>query len=47
MSESAPPAAWTQAIARAVDGAPGAVPGVPLDVQGTAFPWRVWKALQA
>ena len=47
VSESAPPAAWTQAIARAVDGAPGAVPGVPLDVQGTAFQWRVWKALQA
>ena len=47
VSESAPPPAWTQAIARAVDGAPGAVPGVPLDVQGTAFQWKVWKALQA
>ena len=35
------------AIARAADGAPGAVPGVPLDVQGTAFQWTVWKALQA
>ena len=47
VSEAAPPAAWTRAIARAVDGAPGAVPGVPLDVQGTAFQWTVWKALQA
>ena len=47
VSESAPPPGWTQAIARAVDGAPGAVPGVPLDVQGTAFQWKVWKALQA
>ena len=41
------PAAWTRAIARAADGAPAAVPGVPLDVQGTAFQWTVWKALQA
>jgi AraC family transcriptional regulator of adaptative response/methylated-DNA-[protein]-cysteine methyltransferase len=47
VSESAPPAVWTRAIARTVDGAPGAVPGVPLDVQGTAFQWKVWKALQA
>jgi AraC family transcriptional regulator of adaptative response/methylated-DNA-[protein]-cysteine methyltransferase len=47
VTESAPPAAWVQAIARAADGAPGAVPGVPLDVQGTAFQWSVWKALQA
>ena len=23
------------------------MPGVPLDVQGTAFQWTVWKALQA
>ncbi len=47
VSETAPPAAWTQAIARAIDGSPGTVPGVPLDVQGTAFQWKVWKALQA
>jgi len=47
VTETAPPAAWTRAIARAVDGAPGVVPGVPLDVQGTAFQWAVWKALQA
>jgi AraC family transcriptional regulator of adaptative response/methylated-DNA-[protein]-cysteine methyltransferase len=47
VSETSPPAAWTRAIARAVDGVPGAVPGVPLDVQGTAFQWKVWKALQA
>jgi AraC family transcriptional regulator of adaptative response/methylated-DNA-[protein]-cysteine methyltransferase len=47
VSETAPPAAWTRAITRAVDGVPGAVPGVPLDVQGTAFQWKVWKALQA
>jgi AraC family transcriptional regulator of adaptative response/methylated-DNA-[protein]-cysteine methyltransferase len=40
------PAAWTRAVAHAVDGAPAEVPGVPLDVQGTAFQWRVWKALQ-
>jgi AraC family transcriptional regulator of adaptative response/methylated-DNA-[protein]-cysteine methyltransferase len=47
ITEAAPPVAWTRAIAAAVDGAPGAVPGVPLDVQGTAFQWKVWKALQA
>ena len=47
ISEAAPPAAWTRAVARAADGAPSAVPGVPLDVQGTAFQWKVWKALQA
>jgi AraC family transcriptional regulator of adaptative response/methylated-DNA-[protein]-cysteine methyltransferase len=47
VSEAPPPVAWTRAIARAVDGAPSAVPGVPLDVQGTAFQWKVWKALQA
>ena len=47
VSESAPPQTWTRAITRAVEGAPGAVPGVPLDVQGTAFQWAVWKALQA
>ncbi|MGE4082249.1 MAG: bifunctional DNA-binding transcriptional regulator/O6-methylguanine-DNA methyltransferase Ada [Vicinamibacterales bacterium] len=47
VSQTAPSSAWTRAIAQAVDGAPGAVPGVPLDVQGTAFQWKVWKALQA
>ena len=47
VTPSAPPAAWTSAIARAADGTRGAVPGVPLDVQGTAFQWTVWKALQA
>ncbi|MGD9905198.1 MAG: bifunctional DNA-binding transcriptional regulator/O6-methylguanine-DNA methyltransferase Ada [Vicinamibacterales bacterium] len=47
VTAAAPPVAWTRAIAGAVDGAPGEVPGVPLDVQGTAFQWKVWKALQA
>ncbi len=47
ISEAAPPAAWTRAVAGAANGAPAAVPGVPLDVQGTAFQWKVWKALQA
>jgi AraC family transcriptional regulator, regulatory protein of adaptative response / methylated-DNA-[protein]-cysteine methyltransferase len=47
VTQSAPPAAWISTIARAAEGAPGAIPGVPLDIQGTAFQWTVWKALQA
>jgi AraC family transcriptional regulator of adaptative response/methylated-DNA-[protein]-cysteine methyltransferase len=42
----APKVSWVRAIVARVDGAPR--PGdVPLDVQGTAFQWRVWRALQA
>ncbi|MDE3152204.1 MAG: bifunctional DNA-binding transcriptional regulator/O6-methylguanine-DNA methyltransferase Ada [Gemmatimonadota bacterium] len=37
--------AWVRAIAQQSGGrAPGTV--VPLDVQGTAFQWKVWRALQ-
>jgi AraC family transcriptional regulator of adaptative response/methylated-DNA-[protein]-cysteine methyltransferase len=46
VAEAAIPIAWQRAVAGAVEGAPGEVPGVPLDVQGTAFQWKVWKALQ-
>jgi AraC family transcriptional regulator of adaptative response/methylated-DNA-[protein]-cysteine methyltransferase len=42
----APKAAWVRAIVARVDGSPR-VADVPLDVQGTAFQWRVWRALQA
>ncbi|HEX8723886.1 MAG TPA: bifunctional DNA-binding transcriptional regulator/O6-methylguanine-DNA methyltransferase Ada [Gemmatimonadaceae bacterium] len=37
--------AWVRDIARRANGHPSAV-DVPLDVQGTAFQWNVWKALQ-
>lgn len=36
---------WVQEVVRRVD-APGTSPTVRLDVQGTAFQLRVWKALQ-
>lgn len=39
------PAGWARAIASAIGGRPATTPDVPLDVQGTAFQWRVWKAL--
>ncbi len=38
---------WARAIAAAVGARPATTPDVPLDVHGTAFQWRVWKALQA
>lgn len=41
------PGSWARAIARAVEARPATTPDVPLDVRGTAFQWRVWKALQA
>ena len=37
---------WVQAVVSTVD-APWKSPGVPLDLRGTAFQLRVWKALQA
>jgi AraC family transcriptional regulator of adaptative response/methylated-DNA-[protein]-cysteine methyltransferase len=40
------PRDWVRAIVRQVQGdASGAA--LPLDVRGTAFQWRVWRALQA
>lgn len=41
------PGGWARAIAAAIGARPAATPDVPLDVQGTAFQWRVWKALVA
>ena len=41
------PAGWARAIAAAIGGRPATSPDVPVDVQGTAFQWRVWKALTA
>ena len=41
------PGGWAGAIASAIGGRPATTPDVPLDVRGTAFQWRVWKALQA
>ncbi len=41
------PAGWAKAIATAIGARPATTPDVPLDVRGTAFQWRVWKALQA
>jgi len=38
--------AWVQAVVRSVE-APWTAPSVPLDMHGTAFQLRVWKALQA
>jgi AraC family transcriptional regulator of adaptative response/methylated-DNA-[protein]-cysteine methyltransferase len=39
------PAAWVTAIVDRVSGTPASTE-VPLDVRGTAFQWRVWRALQ-
>ena len=36
---------WITAIVRGLEGAPVST-RIPLDVQGTAFQWRVWTALQ-
>lgn len=41
------PREWARVIAAAVAARPATTPDVPLDVRGTAFQWRVWKALQA
>lgn len=38
---------WARAIAEAVRARPAVSPDVPVDVQGTAFQWQVWKALLA
>ena len=35
---------WITAIVRGIGG--GINPAIPLDAQGSAFQWRVWKALQ-
>ncbi|MGQ0733123.1 MAG: bifunctional DNA-binding transcriptional regulator/O6-methylguanine-DNA methyltransferase Ada [Acidobacteriota bacterium] len=37
---------WLDAIVAALSGSPAAAT-LPLDVRGTAFQWRVWRALQA
>ena len=37
--------AWVQEIAKQAQGRPSSA-AVPLDVQGTAFQWQVWKTLQ-
>lgn len=41
------PPTWVDSVRRAVDQRPAVAADVPLDVQGTAFQWRVWKSLQA
>lgn len=41
------PAGWARAIAAAIGAAPARTPDVPMDVRGTAFQYRVWKALLA
>ncbi len=41
------PRAWVESVRRAVEHRPVKAADVPLDVQGTAFQWTVWKALQA
>jgi len=41
------PQAWVRPVSQAVDRRRAASADVPLDVQGTAFQWTVWKALQA
>lgn len=38
---------WARAIAEAVRATPAVSPDVPMDVRGTAFQWKVWKALLA
>jgi AraC family transcriptional regulator, regulatory protein of adaptative response / methylated-DNA-[protein]-cysteine methyltransferase len=38
-------AAWVRAILRHLEGTEPAL-GVPVDVRGTAFQWRVWRALR-
>jgi AraC family transcriptional regulator of adaptative response/methylated-DNA-[protein]-cysteine methyltransferase len=40
------PRDWVQAIVARVSGSVSE-PTLPLDVRGTAFQWRVWRALQA
>ena len=40
-------AEWMAQVRKAVDRQPGGSTAVPLDVQGTAFQWTVWKALRA
>jgi AraC family transcriptional regulator of adaptative response/methylated-DNA-[protein]-cysteine methyltransferase len=43
-------AAWVEAVLQQVDGPGAAGPrhaaALPLDIRGTAFQWRVWRALQ-
>lgn len=41
------PGGWGRAITAAIGARPATTPDVPVDVHGTAFQWRVWKALQA
>jgi len=40
-----PAARWAESVVQAVD-APGKSAGIPLDISGTAFQLRVWKALR-
>ena len=37
--------AWVRAVLRGITGTSGAI-DLPLDIRGTAFQWRVWRALQ-
>lgn len=37
--------AWIRTVLRGMTGAPRAI-DLPLDIRGTAFQWRVWRALQ-
>ena len=41
------PRVWVDSVSRAMDQRPVKAAEVPLDVQGTAFQWTVWKSLQA
>ena len=41
------PGPWVASVRRVVDQRAASSTDVPLDVQGTAFQWTVWKALQA
>ncbi len=41
------PSPWVESVAAAIDYRSPGSSDVPLDVQGTAFQWKVWKALQA
>jgi AraC family transcriptional regulator of adaptative response/methylated-DNA-[protein]-cysteine methyltransferase len=45
--DAAPPAAWLTSVKAAIERAAVPSSDVPLDVQGTAFQWTVWRALQA
>jgi AraC family transcriptional regulator of adaptative response/methylated-DNA-[protein]-cysteine methyltransferase len=41
------PRVWIERIAACLRGVPAPTSSLPLDIRGTAFQWRVWRALQA